>query len=203
MKRGMGMGRFRTLLITLACVALVLGMASCGSNNAPEQAVASFMQDLRDGERERVAAGLAPGTTLMLLLPADPAAQPGTTALLSFACSNLSYTVTGGVREGESATVEMDITVPDMTVLLQEYFREALLRTLVDAGGDLGTSLQTLLAEKVGAFSAQGPFELRTSHVVLALVKVDNHWKINDLGNLEIAVIGGFEQMFGSVTPAA
>jgi len=182
---------------------MIFASVSCGGSNAPEQAVASFMQDLQHGEHDKVAAGLAPGTSLFLLLPADPMAQPGTTGLLSFACSHLTYTVTGSVREGDSARVDVDVTVPDMTLLLQDYLREALLRTLVDSSGDLGTSLQTMLAEKVEAFSSRETFDPRTSHVVLLLEKVEDHWKISDPGNLEIAVIGGFEQMFGNAGPVS
>ncbi len=197
------MGRFRTILLVLIGLTMVFSAVSCGGNSAPEQAVASFMQELQEGNRDRVAAGLAPGTSLSLLLPADPVSQPGTSALLSFACSRLTYTVTGGEREGDTTTVEVDVTVPDMTVLLQDYLREALLRTLVDSSGDLGVLLQTLLAEKVEVFSSREPFETRTSHVVLSLDKVEDRWKISDPGNLEIAVIGGFEQMFGATGPVS
>ena len=197
------MGRYRTILLVLICLAMVFTAVSCGGNTAPEQAVDSFMRDLQDGDRDRVADGLAPGTSMLLLLSADPVAQPGTTALLSFARSHLTYTLTGGEREGDAATVEVDVTVPDMTPLLQDYLREALLLTLVDSSGDLRAALQTLLAEKVDVFSSREPFETRTSHVVLSLEKVEDRWKISDAGNLEIAVIVGFEQMFGTSGPVS
>ncbi len=59
--------------------------------------------------------------------------------------------------------------------------------------------------QKKWKFSRRGNLlKTRTSHVVLSLDKVEDRWKISDPGNLEIAVIGGFERdVLGATDPVS
>ena len=74
-----------------------------------------------------------------------------------------------------------------------------MLALINDKGDDLRTSLQDLLRVKVGEFSAAGDFVTRTSQVELLLAYTGKQWRIQNAGNLEFAMIGGFDQLFEPV----
>ena len=155
------------------------------------------MRDLQKQEFTQAAGLMRPDAIALQLLREQDELQVGTGALVGFACRNMKYEVTGVETAGETSTVFMDITIPDVSALLQDYLREALMMALVDHGNaDLRTSLQNLLMLKTDAYEAAGGFGTRTAEVEIVLARLDGAWAIQDVGNLEFAMIGGFEQLF-------
>ncbi len=190
----------RAARMLVAAAFLTLAVCACSGPTRPDTTADSFLDALKSRDYEQAATYLAPGTTLRLLLPDAAGAQAGTLALVDFSCKNLTYEITGSETAGDSSAVHVAIGVPDMTGLLQDYLREALVMALVDKGDgeqDLRTALQTLLQIKVETFAATQAFDLKQSDVTLTMVRSGDRWTIQDAGNLEFAMIGGFEQLFG------
>lgn len=184
--------------IFLLAAILLFAFNACGrTSDHPEKVVEAFMRDLQKQEFTQAAGLMRPDATALQLLREQDELQVGTGALVGFACRNMKYEVTGVETAGETSTVFTDITIPDVSVLLQDYLREALMMALVDHGNaDLRTSLQNLLLLKTDAYEAAGGFGTRTAEVEIVLSRIDGAWGIQDVGNLEFAMIGGFEQLF-------
>ena len=184
--------------IFLLAAILLFAFNACGrTSDHPEKVVEAFMRDLQKQEFTQAAGLMRPDATALQLLREQDERQVGTGALVGFACRNMKYEVTGVETAGETSTVFTDITIPDVSALLQDYLREALMMALVDHGNaDLRTSLQNLLMLKTDAYEAAGGFGTRTAEVEIVLARIDGAWAIQDVGNLEFAMIGGFEQLF-------
>ena len=164
-------------LIALLCVVLVMGAVGCGSKKGnPEQTVNDFWSAVQSGNYTQAKTYFASSVTTSSLDEITAATDPITAELAKSLMGLITMKTTGSTIDGDSATVNVTVTMPDMDVA-----GEAITQVMTESMGsdpanaNLEEAMKQLV-DKLPAILKDAPTKTETSQV--QLVWENNAWKI-------------------------
>ncbi|MBN2026288.1 MAG: DUF4878 domain-containing protein [Actinobacteria bacterium] len=177
-------------MVALLCMALVLGGAGCGSKDQvdPEQVVREFWEAIQKGDFEKAKSYLSVTIADTALDAYIDQSNPKEAVMLKEAMKESTLVTTGSSVEGDKATVDVELTMPDMDVAGTEIPMKVF-EKLGDEANNL-TDEQIMeefakmvpeLMKEMPTFTASGSF---------SLVKDDEVWLIDGAPIMDVAAIG-------------
>ncbi|MBN2027846.1 MAG: DUF4878 domain-containing protein [Actinobacteria bacterium] len=109
-------------LVAFLCAALVLGGASCGNKDRgdPKQVVMDFWDALQGGDFEKAVSYLSDDLADTALEAFTDQSNPKEAAMIKGMLAASTLVTTGSSVAGDNATVDVEVTMPDMDVAVNE-----------------------------------------------------------------------------------
>ncbi len=166
-------------LVALLCVALMLGTMGCGDSSgsgSPEQVVKDFWEAFKQGDFEEAKTYLSEDIADTALEDMSLEDDPLTAAMVEAVIDLMDLEVIGSSVDGDSATVEVELTMPDMDAV-----GDQLGATLMAAMGEDAANLSE--EEMMEAFARALPEVMKNAPIIteeteIPMVKEGGDWKI-------------------------
>lgn len=168
-------------MVALLCVALTLGALGCGNKSSgssgdPEQVVKDFWAAMKAGDFAKAKTYLASDIADTALEDMDMGDDPMVAAMVEAVMDLMNLKVTGSTINGDTATVDTEMTMPDMDAVGEEL--------MAGLFSSMGDDLANMTEEQMMAEFAKKLPELMknaptvTEKEAIPMVKEGGAWKI-------------------------
>lgn len=163
-------------LVALLCVALVLGAVGCGSKDKgnPEQTVKDFWAAVQQGDFAKAKTYFTSSADTSSLDEFTENSDPMTTAMMEAFMGAFDMEVTGSTVNGNNATVDVEVTIPDMDYVLDKLFASM----GDDAMNMTEEQIMAKMAEELPKVIKDAPITTETDQV--SLVWENDKWLIDE-----------------------
>lgn len=183
----------KTITLIAFTLLLSLVLVACGNRETPEQAVTNAFNALKNSDMETAQKYFSDSDLLINDSESDGLFNDEEEYKLLL--NNFSFNIISSSEDGDTATVQAEITNIDMASVLLEYFDQIFTVAYENAlAGDQAKS-----DEEMDAIAEQLFYDLLTSEdnekvtstIDINLTRQDNSWKIESDDELNDAVLGG------------
>lgn len=168
-------------LVALMCVALVLGAMGCGDgggsgDGSPEQVVKDFWSAFKKGDFEKAKTFLSEEIADTALEDMSYQDDPLTAAMVDAVMDLMDLEVTGSSIDGDSAAVEVELTMPDMDAVGEELTAALFAGMGEDAANLTEDQIMEEFARILPDIMKDAPVTTENSEI--PMVKEGGDWKI-------------------------
>lgn len=178
------MKRIFICLVAVLCAALVLGGAGCGKKSLgdPEQVVMDFWDALQRGDFDKAATYLSDELADTALKAYTDQVNLKVATMLKGMLTVSTLVTKGSSVDGDNATVDVEVTMPDMDVAGNEVPRQVFENLGSDAANLTDEELMEIFAQRAPEVMKGMPKVTESGKFSLAAM--GDFWRITELPDL-------------------
>lgn len=183
-------------LVALLCAVLVLGGAGCGKKDLgdPKQVVMDFWDALQRGDLEKAQSYLSGTIADTALDTYTDQSNPKEAAMLKGMMAASTLVTTGSSVDGDNATVDVEVTMPDMDVAGNEVPMKVFEKLGDEVNNMTDEQIMEEFAKMVPELMKEMPTVTKSGSFSLA--RDDAVWVIDGPPIIDIAAIGAAPHYF-------
>lgn|GEM_PF-3067763 len=166
--------------MALLCLALLAGALGCGGSGKPDpkQTVTDFWNAMKAGDYSKALSYMSTTLDLENIKKNLEGEEPGEKEITDALIKKMDMVPKSSKTEGDNATVNTEVTMPDMEKLVEEMFK--LIGEMMESGMDISQmseeQIAAALMEKIGKIIGELPTVTKTMDI--KMVWEADAWKI-------------------------
>lgn len=175
MRAARSQGPARRVLVCLIGAALVAAIAGCSSGPGPEATVKAFFDALKAADFAAAARQLSyPGDTSLF-----PSGDAPEARLVKLVYSRFNYEIVSTERQGDQATVNVKLTMPDIGQVASQVISEIMPLVMNAAlSGEPNPDLEAMASDMLEKAITDPAAPTTTTDMPIGLTKVEGQWRI-------------------------